>query len=45
MGATVPDHPGDGERRLESLGYPPCRDTISAIQIGANGDVQPGGVG
>ena len=45
MDATAPDRRGRGARWPEPLGYPPCRDTISAIQIGAYGDVQPRGVG
>ncbi len=45
MDATVPDRRGRGARWPEPLGYPPRRDTISAIQIGAYGDVQPRGVG
>ena len=42
-GYSNPDRAPDERLRVS---YPPCRRrTISVIQMGANGDVQPGGVG
>jgi hypothetical protein len=37
--------PGARDAGAAGSGYPCRRRTISAIQTGANGEVQPGGVG